>query len=136
VIVRYPKLRVIGCHLGSNEEDLPRLAKRLDAFPNLAVDVASRVRYLMAADRETARQFVLKYQDRMLYGTDFGLGSGDAARAAKTLESTHDREWSTFAAGAFVDAAGRQMQGLNLPKPVLRKVFRENALRWLPEILG
>ena len=83
-MARYPKLRVIGCHLGSNEEDLDRLAKRLDALPNLAIDVASRVRYLMAGDREKTRQFVLNYQDRIVYGTDFTL-SRWRRRAGRTL---------------------------------------------------
>ncbi len=49
VLARYPKLRVVGCHLGSDEDDLKQLAKRLDAYPNFAVDTAARVRYLRAA---------------------------------------------------------------------------------------
>ena len=48
VIARHQGLRVIGCHLGSNEDDLVQLARRLDAHSNFAVDVASRVRYLLA----------------------------------------------------------------------------------------
>ena len=134
-MARYPKLRVIGCHLGSNEEDLPRLAKRLDALPNFVVDVASRVRYLMAGDRETTRQFVLKYQDRILYATDFTLGPGDDERAAVSLQTTHDREWSFFATSDMVPSRGGQVQGLALPEAALRKIFRENAVRCLPGIV-
>ncbi|HXB72557.1 MAG TPA: amidohydrolase family protein [Candidatus Acidoferrales bacterium] len=136
VVARYPKLRVIGCHLGSNEEDLDRLAKRLDALPNLVVDVASRVRYLMAGDREKVRQFVLKYQDRILYATDFTLGPGDDARAAQSLQATHDREWNFFATGETVQSRDRQVQGLALPERALRKIFHENAVRNLPGILA
>jgi predicted TIM-barrel fold metal-dependent hydrolase len=136
VVARYPKLRVIGCHLGSNEEDLDRLAKRLDALPNLVVDVASRVRYLMVGDREKARQFVLKYQDRILYATDFTLGPGDDVRAAQSLQATHDREWNFFATGETVPSRDRQVQGLALPETALRKIFRENAVRALPGILA
>lgn len=136
VITRYPKLRVIGCHLGSNEEHLDALAKRLDAMPNLVVDVASRVRYLMSGERETVRQFVLRYQDRLLYATDFTLGEGDEARAAQNLKGTHDREWNFFAGSDTVEARGRKVQGLGLPESALRKIFRENAVRWLPGILG
>jgi predicted TIM-barrel fold metal-dependent hydrolase len=136
VIARYPKLRVIGCHLGSNEEDLERLAKRFDAHANFVVDVASRVRYLMAAEREKVRQFVLRYQDRILYATDFTLGPGGDERAAESLQATHDREWSFFATDDMVAARDRQVRGLGLTEPVLRKVFRENAVRALPGILG
>ena len=42
VLARYPKLRVVGCHLGSDEDDLKQLARRLDAYPNFAVDTAAR----------------------------------------------------------------------------------------------
>jgi predicted TIM-barrel fold metal-dependent hydrolase len=136
VITKYPKLRVIGCHLGSNEEDLQALAKRLDAMPNFVVDVASRVRYLMAGDREMVKQFVLKYQDRLLYATDFTLGNGDEERAVNSLQGTHDREWNFFAGSDAVPFRDRQAPGLELPESVLRKIFRENAVRCLPGILG
>ena len=136
VIARFPKLRVIGCHLGSNEEDLPRLAKRLDALPNFVVDVASRVRYLMSGDRDSTRQFLLYYQDRILYATDFTLGNGDEERAAQQLLSVHDGEWKFFATDESVQSGSRQVQGLALPAPVVRKIFRENAVRTLPGILG
>jgi predicted TIM-barrel fold metal-dependent hydrolase len=135
VVARHPKLRVIGCHLGSNEEDLGRLAKRLDALPNFVVDVASRVRYLMAGDRAKTREFVLRYQDRLLYATDFTLGA-DEVRYAQSLQATHDREWNFFATRETVKARDREVQGLALPESVLRKIFRDNAVRWLPGILG
>ena len=75
VLARFPKLRVVGCHLGSDEDDLTRLAKRLDTFPNFAVDTAARVRYFARGDREAVRQFLDHYQDRVLYATDFSLAS-------------------------------------------------------------
>jgi predicted TIM-barrel fold metal-dependent hydrolase len=125
VLVRYPKLRVVGAHLGSNEEHLDQLAKRLDAMPNFAVDVASRVRYLGIGSRETVREFVLRYQDRLMYATDFVLADDEEAGAAN-LVSRHDAEWNFFA-----DPKG----GLALPDPVLRKIFRENAVRWFPGII-
>ena len=74
---RYPKLRVVGCHLGSDEDDLARLARRLDAYPNFAVDTAARVRYFARGDRDQARQFLTHYQDRVLYATDFSFRDGD-----------------------------------------------------------
>jgi predicted TIM-barrel fold metal-dependent hydrolase len=126
MIARHPRLRVIGCHLGSNEEHLDQLAKRLDTLPNFAVDVASRVRYLSRADRETVRQFVTKYQDRIIYATDFTLGQGDEARGAASLLSTHEREWNYF--------SGTEDASLGLPEAVLKKIFHDNAARWIPGI--
>ena len=98
MVARHRGLRVIGCHLGSNEEHLDQLARRLDAYPNFAVDLASRVRFLARMDRDTVRQFVTKYQDRIIYATDFVLGQGDDSTAAKSLLSVHDRRVGLFPA--------------------------------------
>jgi predicted TIM-barrel fold metal-dependent hydrolase len=132
VLARYPKLRVVGCHLGSDEDDLKRLARRLDAYPNFAVDTAARIRYFVRGDREQAREFLIRYQDRILYATDFSLREGDAAAAARSMQSTHDRDWQFFSTGDVMDYNGHQTRGLQLPADILRKLFRENALRWLP----
>jgi predicted TIM-barrel fold metal-dependent hydrolase len=132
VLARYPKLRVVGCHLGSDEDDLRRLARRLDAYPNFAVDTAARVRYFARADRDQARAFLIRYQDRVLYATDFSLRDSDPAAAARSLQATHDRDWRFFSQGDAMEYAGHPARGLELPTGVLRKIFRENALRWLP----
>src|SRR4051794_18481504 len=132
VLARDPKLRVVGCHLGSDEDDLARLARRLDAYPNFAVDTAARVRYFARGDRDRVRDFLIRYQDRVLYATDFSLREEDPAAAARSLGATHDRDWAFFAGDGAMDYAGRPTRGLALPDSVLRKLFRENALRWLP----
>jgi predicted TIM-barrel fold metal-dependent hydrolase len=132
VLARYPKLRVVGCHLGSNEDNLHALAQRLDGYPNFAVDTAARIRYFAAADRAVVREFLTRYQDRVLYATDFSLREGDAAAAARSLQATHDRDWAFFSSGDRMDYAGRPTVGLALPEPILRKIFRDNALRWIP----
>ena len=134
VLERHRKVRVIGCHLGSDEEHWDRLAKRLDAHPNFAVDVAARVRYFVRGDHEQARQFLMKYQDRVIYATDFTLEPGDDGKAAQELEQTHDRDWNFFATRGTLTFRGGEARGLGLPEPVVRKIFRENAVRWLPGI--
>ena len=134
VLARYPKLRVVGCHLGSDEDDLGRLARRLDAFPNFAVDTAARVRYFARGDRGRAREFLTKYQDRILYATDFALREGSPEDGAKALLARHARDWEFFSGDAMMDYEGRSTRGLALPDAVLRKIFRENARRWLPGV--
>ena len=133
---RHPKLRLVACHLSSDEEHWDRLAKRLDKYPNFAVDVAARVRYFVRGDREQARQFLMKYQDRILYATDFTLASGDDAGAAEELQQTHDRDWQFFVGKDALTYRDRQTQGLGLPDKVVHKIFRDNAVRWLPGIAG
>ena len=134
ILERHPKLRVIGCHLGSDEEHWDRLAKRLDTYLNFAVDVAARVRYFVRGDHEHARQFLMKYQDRVLYATDFTLEPGEDAKAAQRLQQTHDWDWKFFATQDTLAFRDRQVRGLGLPEQVVHKIFRGNAVRWLPGI--
>jgi predicted TIM-barrel fold metal-dependent hydrolase len=98
------------------------------------VDVAARVRYFVRGNHEQARQFLMKYQDRVLYATDFVLESGDDAKAALRLQQTHEWDWRFFATQDLLAFRDRQTQGLGLPEQVVRKIFRENAVRWLPGI--
>jgi hypothetical protein len=78
-------------------------------------------------DRDSVRQFVTKYQDRIIYATDFTLGQRDDATAAKSLASVHDREWAYF--------SGPGENSLGLSEPILRKIFRDNAVKWIPGIV-
>ena len=81
VLARYPGLRVVGCHLGSNEDDLNRLAKRLDAYPNFSVDTRRAASATSPwATGTTSGEFLTRYQDRILYATDFSHRGGDAVR--------------------------------------------------------
>jgi predicted TIM-barrel fold metal-dependent hydrolase len=85
-----PQLRVVGAHLGSLETSLDELGKRLDRYPNLAVDLAARTVYLAIQPHEKARQFLITYQDRILYGTDLGLYSRqNTATAEKSWEKQY-----------------------------------------------
>jgi len=136
ILERHPKLRVVGCHLGSDEEHWDRLGQRLDRYPNFAVDVAARVRYLMRGNHEQARQFLMKYQDRVLYATDFTLPSVDDPAATRELRDTHDRDWNFFSGKGTLSYRKSEIPCLGLPEKVLHKIFRENAMRWLPGIAG
>lgn len=133
MLEQHPRLKVVGCHLGSMEEDVDLIARRLDRYPNLAVDTAGRVAHLMLQPRDKVRAFLIRYQDRVLYGTDFEVMPGrDAAELARRLEAVYARDWAYFATDRATDEDGRPVAGLALPEPVLKQLFRENALRWIP----
>jgi predicted TIM-barrel fold metal-dependent hydrolase len=131
---RYPKLRVVGCHIGSDEDDLRRVAQRLDRLPNFAVDLAARVRYFANGDRAAARNFILQYQDRIVYGSDFRLRDGDDEKAWKSANSQQERDWSFLSGSGPVSYGKSEVQGLALPQDVLRKIYYLNARRWFPGI--
>jgi predicted TIM-barrel fold metal-dependent hydrolase len=137
LVAENPKLRVVGAHLGSMEADVNEIAKRLDRYPNFAVDTAARVPYFMLQPRDKVRAFLIKYQDRILYATDLvTMPKDDTAKALANWNSTYERDWKFFATDQTVEYKGHSYRGLALPGPVLVKIFHDNAVRWLPGIMG
>ncbi len=132
-----PHLRVVGAHLGSMETNVDEIAKRFDRYPNFAVDTAARVHYLMAQPRAKVRAFLIKYQDRICYGTDGGIhpGNNDAARI-KSWEYQYAMAWKYFATNEDFEYDGLKVQGLALPRSVLHKIYHENAVRWFPGLIA
>jgi hypothetical protein len=142
MLERHPRLKVVGCHLGSLEYDVDELAKRLDRYPNFAVDLAARMVHLQIQPRDKVRQFVLRYQDRLLYGTDLDFGgkasAENAERALNGLAAVYRAEATWLATDEAVEVskarAGFTSRGLALPASVLRKIYFENAKKWYPGI--
>jgi predicted TIM-barrel fold metal-dependent hydrolase len=136
LLAENPHLRVVGAHLGSMETDVDEIAKRLDRYPNFAVDTAARMEYLMIQPREKVRNFLIQYQDRVVYGTDLEfLYDEPTADALKEWQQTYARDWKFFATDQMLPYRDRQIQGLNLPEQVVRHIFHDNALRWIPGIV-
>src|SRR3954466_3630812 len=100
LLEKNPKLRFVGAHLGSLEWDLDELAKRLDKFPNMAVDMAARIphiQYLTQKDREKVRSFFDKYQDRIIYATDSDLEpDSNPEEKKKSLHDVWIANWKFF----------------------------------------
>jgi predicted TIM-barrel fold metal-dependent hydrolase len=133
VLEKNPKLRMVGVHLGSMEKRLDEIGGHLDRYPNFAIDTAGRMDYLMLMPREQVRNFLIKYQDRILYGTDLDvLPTANVAEALQEWRSTYARDWKFLATGDPVKLEDKQVPGLNLPREVVEKIFRDNAKRWIP----
>lgn len=135
ILQRYPTLRFVGLHLLSLEWNLAEVDRRLEQFPNIVTDLAERICHVQLQamrDREAARDFFIKHQDRIIYGTDvIDDGSlSDAALCAK-FEHLWDQHWRFFATAEPMTAPEFQgtFTGLALPETVLRKIFLENAAR-------
>ena len=132
----HPDLKFIGCHLGSLEWNVDELAKRFDKFPNMAVDMAARIchlEYQSVRDRKKVRDFCIKYQDRLLYGTDLSdEGSGNVQELANQIHETWLDDWKYFTTDDKMtsNTFKGEFEGLKLPKEVVRKIYSENAIRW------
>jgi len=134
VLATYPGLKMIGAHLGSLEWDVAVLAERLDRYPNFAVDLAARVCHFQVQDREKVREFVSKYQDRILYATDLGVSEENVEDRIQWLENEWRSDWAYFAGDSLMSSGNvdGEFRGLDLDEEVLRKIFYSNALHWYP----
>jgi predicted TIM-barrel fold metal-dependent hydrolase len=132
-----PKLRLVGAHLGSMETNVDDIARRFDRYPNFAVDTAARVPYFMLQPRDKVREFLLKYQDRVLYATDIvALPRSKTKETLAELRNTYARDWQFFSTDQHVEYMGHTYRGLALPPSVLRKLFHDNALHWFSGLIG
>ncbi|MFB3923826.1 MAG: amidohydrolase family protein [Terriglobia bacterium] len=133
LVKRHPKLRFVGAHLGSMEVDVDEIARHFDLYPNFAVDTAARIPYLMIQPREKVRAFLIKYQDRVLYATDLVFMPWDnPAETAKNWEAEYARDWKFFSTDETLTYNHRTVRGLALPAPVLKKLYHDNAIKWIP----
>jgi len=143
VLSRHNKLRVQVPHLGAQPEihRLPDLSRWMDAYPNLVLDTASS-RWMareLSKDPKKAREFMLTYSDRVLFGTDIFGGRGErdyfSGRylAQRILWETSERDTPLPIPDAdTVNTGGTFINGLDLPLDVLRKLYWENANRIYP----
>ncbi len=131
VIARHPKTTFIGAHVANNPEDLAAVGQWLDTYPNLYVEIASRIAEL-GRQPYTARQFFLKYQDRIMFGTDGPRAPGRLFPHWRFLE-TRDENFA-YAENPFPPQGLWNIFGLGLPDDVLKKVYYENAARVIPGV--
>jgi predicted TIM-barrel fold metal-dependent hydrolase len=136
LVKKFPKLRFVGAHLGSMEWSVDELAKRLDEFPNMAVDVSSRLAHLQSQsiiDYNKVRDFIIKYQDQLIYGSDEGFNSQEnPAEFVKKLHVVWLEQWKYFVSDETMKSnqIHGEFKGLKLPRKVIDKIYRHNAVKW------
>lgn len=129
VIERHPNTIFIGAHMANLPEDLSAVGSWLDKYSNFYVDINARICEL-GRQPYTARRFMIKYQDRILFGTDTPPDAG-AYRVHYRFLETDDEYFDPNPAHrfTFTDNPGRFMiYGLHLPDEVLEKIYNGNAL--------
>jgi len=135
---KHPDLKFMGAHLASLEWSVDELARFLDGHPRAVVDLAARmgqVQFQSNQDRERVRRFFIKYQDRVLYGTDLTQEpKADPKAMREEAHSVWTRDWQYLATDAVIKVPelDAPVRGLALPKAVIRKIYAGNAERWYP----
>ena len=136
MLEKHPDLTFVGAHLGSLEWSVDELAKRLDQFPNMAVDMAARISHLQyqaVTDWQKVHDFFINYQDRLLYATDWQADDTMSPEAVrKDAHETWLNHWKFFTSGEMmkVPKVERAFKGLKLPQEVVDKIYRKNAEKW------
>ena len=143
-VAKNPNMTIVAAHMGSMSHDLGMVAERLDKFPNLYAETAARWGDITGQDPAFVRDFFIKYQDRVMYGTDLATGKpeeegreeADKQLAAK-IETMFEMDWkylTTSDSLVFDDGMISfpiKTKGINLPDSVLKKFYYDNAAKVL-----
>jgi predicted TIM-barrel fold metal-dependent hydrolase len=125
LIARHPNTVWVLAHLGWHANDLGRLGKLFDRFPNVYGEVGA-VLYDLGRQPRTAHDFFVKYQDRILFGKDSYQPDEFPYywRVFETNDEYFDyyRDYHAF----------WKLYGIGLPDAVLRKLYYANAIRITP----
>jgi predicted TIM-barrel fold metal-dependent hydrolase len=124
-IARHPETTFIGAHCGNNPEDLETVGQWLDAYPNLTIDIDARISEL-GRQPYTARRFLIKYQDRIMFGTDTTPRAESYRVYYRFLET--DDEYFDAAPSHHLQGFW-MIHGVYLPREVLQKIYQDNARR-------
>jgi len=140
LVSRHPTTTFLFIHLGL-PEDLDYMEKVLDAHPNVFVDTSARVPEFGRRPADKVRAFFLKFQDRILFGTDLSISPdhwqlGSVSETPVGIEDAvkfyqaHFRFFETDLKGIDhpTPIQGRwKVNAIHLPGDVLRKLYYTNA---------
>jgi predicted TIM-barrel fold metal-dependent hydrolase len=121
----HPKTRFVAAHLGWHGNDLARLGRMLDEMPNVTTELGA-VLYDLGRQPRAGREFLTKYQDRVMFGKD-AFEPTEYPYYFRVFETNDEyfdyyRDYHAF----------WKLYGLGLPDEVLKKVYYKNALRVTP----
>jgi hypothetical protein len=131
LVAAHPRTTFIGAHVGCYAEDLEWVERMLSSYPNFHIDIAARIAELGRQPQAT-RRLVLRYPDRVLFGTDiFPPTSEDYAIHFRFLET--DDEYFDYSTDEIPPQGRWKIHGLKLPEDALQSVYSDNALKVLSQ---
>ena len=141
MVEKHPNLKIVSVHLASLEWSVDEISKRLDKYPNLAVDMAARIpdlQYQVMKDWKKVHDFFLKYQDRILYGSDITIdrSNRDSTAVRQNAHKRWSNDWKFFVTDdeMSISKFDGEFKGLKLPREVVDKIYRKNAQRWISRL--
>ena len=129
LIEAHPQTTFITAHVGCYPENLGFVSQMLDKYPNFYTDISARLAELGRAPY-SARDWFLKYADRIVFGTDQSPSMSMFQTHFRFLETAD--EYFDYSPGSPIPPQGRwKIYGVYLPDEVLRKVYYQNVARLL-----
>jgi hypothetical protein len=123
--------------MGGHADNLEYLGKLLDHFANLYVDTTA-YESVLGQDPDNTRAFFMKYQDRIMVGTDNGWkdeGMEIFKRRMQTVRLFYETDEEQTDLEEFLPRRpGYTIRGINLPREVLDKIYRKNVTRLVPSL--
>ncbi len=141
VLKKHPKMVVIGAHMGMCADDLNHLAYLFDTYPNYYVDCSATLSEL-GRQPYTTRKFFIKYQDRILFGSDGGALHGIKGWTVEKFYQAYyeffetENEYIGYPMQGAINQGNWKICGINLPDEVLEKIYYKNAEKILPNIFN
>jgi predicted TIM-barrel fold metal-dependent hydrolase len=149
MLQEFPDMTWIAAHMGGDPEHPDHLEALLERYPHLNYDTSAakwQVREV-SPRRDAIRDLICRKSDRFLFGSDLVTRHGLEREHYVSRYWCHRTLWeSNWTGQSPIDdpdyerlengPATPTLHGLDLPAAVLRKVYRENALRLLPGAHG
>jgi predicted TIM-barrel fold metal-dependent hydrolase len=124
LVARHKKTTFIGAHVGCYGENLGWVGQMLDDCPNYHIDISARLGEL-GRQPYSARKFFIKYQDRILFGSDMSPDLEAYRLYYRFLET--DDEYFNYNTHEVPEQGRWYVHGIYLPDEVLKKIYGGNA---------
>jgi predicted TIM-barrel fold metal-dependent hydrolase len=128
-----PDLKIFCAHLGSMSHDVDMVAERLDKFPNMYAETAARFGDLASQDSKKVAAFFEKYQDRLMFGSDYGnskmedkMTEEELKNEEENLNANYDNLWNYLSSSDSMILRKQKTKGLGLSTQILNKVYHQN----------
>lgn len=124
---KHPRTIFVAAHLANTCADLSVLGSFLDKYPNLYADISARYAEI-APIPKFVHDFIEKYQDRLVYGTD-NMPDQTTYRLTFRILETADEHFYAH----YLFSYHWPLYGLFLTDTTLKKLYRDNALKIIKE---
>ncbi|MGH9514224.1 MAG: amidohydrolase family protein [Terriglobales bacterium] len=131
MFAKHPKTIFVALHVANWPENLDYVSQLLDRLPNVMVEFGAREAELGRQPRR-AREFFIKYQDRIMFGTDNEVAEAMYRNHFRWLETGDE----SFDYWGYPGQGRWKIYGMELPDEVLEKIYHKNAERMFKQFRG